>query len=261
MSATCSTAASMPPSSLSPPPPWSLPSAFGIPGTQRVATSDHPLLLGASPGTTGTMSLYFALVALGVSSVHYTRHFNASTQQEITTYADGGGPVPLIRPLFRDTGSPPPVDVLAARRLDLRFLEGTDALLDTPTMEVFYDALATFPKAKVLITAREPLAWAESRRTRHPSDMAPLFPLLGFEAPMAALTAEQAARALALWYRAVSASVPPERLLVLDVFNMSDEELWAKLSNFVEKPLPERDPNTGLLPPFPHQRYGEDVWQ
>ena len=76
---------------------------------------------------------------------------------------------------------------------------------------------------------------------------------------MGALTAEQAATAFALWHRAVSASVPPERLLVLDLFTMGDDELWSKLCAFVGRPLPPRDRASGKLPPFPHQRYGEDI--
>lgn len=222
------------------------------------------MILGASPGTTGTMSLYYALVMLGVSAVHYSRQFNATSGSEITSYADGGGPVPLLRPMFAYHGwapgqAPPPVNVGALRELDLRFLSATDALLDTPAMEVFFDALATFPEARVVITARDPSAWANSRRERHPTDLAPIFPLFGIQAPMGALTAEQSAMAFALWHRAVAASVPAERLLVLDIFAMSDEELWQKLCAFVGKPLPARDAKSGLLPPFPHQRYGEDM--
>ena len=221
--------------------------------------SAHPLLLGASPGTTGTMSLYYALVALGVSTVHYTRQYNASDGSESTSYADGGGPVPLLRPLFAASGAPPPVDLVAARSADLRFLEATDALLDTPSTELFFELLAAFPRARVLVTARDPVQWAASRRARHPTDRAPLFPYLGFDAPMHALSEEQAARAFALWHRAVAGSVPAERLLVLDVFRMSDEELWTKLSDFVGRAPPPRDATTGRLPPFPHQRYGEDM--
>jgi hypothetical protein len=245
-----------------PPPPTT--SWAPLPGIARAETSSHPLILGASPGTTGTMSLYYALMALGVSAVHYSRQFNATAGSEVTSYADGGGPVPLLRPIFSygqwEPGkAPPPVDLGALRSLDLRFLSATDALLDTPAMEVFFDALATFPEARVVITAREPRVWAESRRVRHPTDRAPLFPLLGFDVPMGALSADQSAMSLALWHRAVAASVPPERLLVLDVFSMDDDELWRKLSAFVGRSLPPRDPATGLLPKFPHMRYGEDV--
>ena len=204
------------------------------------------------------MSLYYALVALGISSVHYTRQFNATDGTERTTYAEGGGPVPLLRPLFADSGQPPPVNLGGLSSVDLRFLSATDALLDTPAMEVFFHALATFPNARVVITSRDPRTWAASRRTRHPTDRAPLFHLLGYDAPMAALPAEQAAMAFALWHRTVAASVPAERLLMLDVFSMSDDELWRKLCAFVGRPLPSVD-GTGRLPPFPHMRYGEDL--
>jgi hypothetical protein len=229
--------------------------SFALPGIAPPAgTSAHPLLLGASPGTTGTMSVYYALVMLGVSAVHYSRQYNATDATEANSYAVGGGPMPLLRPLFAATGAPPPVDLAAVRRADLRFLEATDALLDTPSMDMFFEALATFPNARVLLTAREPRQWAASRRARHPTDRAPLFSLLGFDAPMHALSEEQAAMALALWHRAVVASVPAERLLVLDLFAMSDEQLWTQLCAFVDRPLPRRDAS-GQLPSFPHQRY------
>ena len=63
--------------------------SFAIPGRDAPAgTSVHPLLIGASPGTTGSMSLYYALVALGVSAVHYTRQFNATSGHEWTSMID-----------------------------------------------------------------------------------------------------------------------------------------------------------------------------
>ena len=177
---------------------WSLPSVPSAADVAR-ATSAHPLIIGASPGTTGTMSLYFALKMLGISTVHYTRHYNATARAEYTTYGESppGAPVPLIRPLFGDmppTGGPPPLDLPAARHADLRFLNATDALIDTPSMDLFFELLATFPNARVVLTAREPRAWAASRRRRHPSDAAPLFAQLGFAVPVGAVTEDQARR-------------------------------------------------------------------
>ncbi|KOO33528.1 hypothetical protein Ctob_013278 [Chrysochromulina tobinii] len=68
----------------------------------------------------------------------------------------------------------------------------------------------------------------------------------------------QAAAALALWHRVVSASVAPDRLLVLDLFHTPSDELWRQLCNFLDQPLPVA--KDGLsLPPFPHERYGDDV--
>ena len=232
--------------------------ALQIPVAAAPKISSHPLLIGASPGTTGTMSLYYALKQLGLSVVHYSRQYNASTGLEATSYSEGGGPVPLLRPLFHDTQPAPPVNLQFANTADLTFLEATDALIDTPSMELFFSLLAAFPQARVVITAREPLAWAASRSARHPSDRAPLFHLLGLHAPMSALTIDQAAMSLALWQRVVAGSIAAERLLVLDVFHMSSDELWRRLSDFLQRPLPLS--SEGKLPPFPKMGYGEDVW-
>ena len=76
------------------------------------------------------------------------------------------------------------------------------------------------------------------------------------DAPMGALSTDQSAMAFALWHRAVAASVPPERLLILDVFTMPDEELWRRLAEFVGRPVPVDA--SGRLPPFPHEHYGDD---
>ena len=130
-------------------------------------------------------------------------------------------------------------------------------LLTHASQEIFFDLLATFPRARVVLTLRDPLAWAESRRRRHPTDRAPVLPLFGVEAPMGALSAEQAATALALWHKVVAASVPPERLLVLDVFSMPSAELWRRLCAFLQKPLPRDE--AGELPPFPSLGCGDDV--
>ena len=230
----------------------------GLPGiVPAVKISGHPLILGASPGTTGTMSLYYALVMLNVSSVHYSRQYHAPNGTEWTSYEEGGGPVPLLKPLFAASGTPPPVDLAAIKTTDMRFLEGTEALLDTPAMEVFFEALVTFPSAKIILTSREPRQWAVTRRARHPTDRAPLFHNLGIDAPVGALSEDQAAMAFALWQRTVIGSVPAERLLVLDLFSMADEVLWKRLCTFIGKPLPVDE--KGKLPPFPHQHYAEDV--
>ena len=133
--------------------------------------------------------------------------------------------VPLLKPLFAASGTPPPVDLAAIKTTDMRFLEGTEALLDTPAMEVFFEALVTFPSAKIILTSREPRQWAVTRRARHPTDRAPLFHNLGIDAPVGALSEDQAAMAFALWQRTVIGSVPAERLLVLDLFSMADEVL------------------------------------
>jgi len=204
------------------------------------------------------MSLYFALKQLGVSVVHYSRQYNASTGSEATSYNEGGGPVPLLRPLFHNTQPAPPVNLEFASAADLTFLEATDALIDTPAMELFFPLLSTFPEARVILTAREPRGWAASRSARHPSDRSPLFHLLGLHAPMSALTVDHAAMSFALWQRVVAGSVAPERLLVLDVFHMSSEELWRRLSDFVQRPLPFSP--DGSLPRFPKMGYGEDMW-
>ena len=58
-------------------------------------------------------------------------------------------------------------------------------------------------------------------------------------------------------HKLVLASVPAERLLLLDLFNMSSETLWYRLCAFVRKPLP-RDAS-GLLPPFPKMGYEDDM--
>ena len=206
------------------------------------------------------MSLYTALVMINVSSVHYSRMYNASTGVESHTYTrkPPGGPISLLQPLFVDTYPAPPVDLVSAGTMDLRFLSATDALLDTPSMEIFFDVLATFPNARVVITLRDPLEWANARRTRHPTDRTPLFHLLGFEAPLSTLSEAQAAAAFVLWHKAAAASVPSDRLLVLDLFTTPSDELWRQLCSFVDRPLPTGADGSSL-PPFPHERYGDDV--
>lgn len=145
-------------------------------------------------------------------------------------------------------------------QLRSRSRQATEALIDTPSMELFFELLAAFPSARVILTAREPQRWAESRRARHPSDRPPILHMLGapFEQiAVGALSAQQGATLLALWQRLVLGSVPPERLLVLDVFTMASDELWRRLCVFLRRPLPLRE--DGTLPPFPHLSYGEDM--
>ena len=69
-----------------------------------------------------------------------------------------------------------------------------------------------------------------------------MLPQLGFDVPMGAIAAEQAAAAFALWHKAVAGSVAPERLLVLDVFGTPSDELWRQLCAFLGRPPPRDAP-------------------
>lgn len=99
-----------------------------VPVPPPVATSAHPIVLGASPGTTGTMSLFYALKRLNVTTVHYTRLYNASDGSDETTYGapSSGAPLPLLAPLFAAEGRPPPVKfgINLEQSIDLTFLRG-----------------------------------------------------------------------------------------------------------------------------------------
>lgn len=131
-----------------------------VPVPPPVATSAHPIVLGASPGTTGTMSLFYALKRLNVTTVHYTRLYNASDGSDETTYGapSSGAPLPLLAPLFAAEGRPPPVKfgINLEQSIDLTFLRATEALLDTPAMELLFPLLAAFPNARVILTSRDP---------------------------------------------------------------------------------------------------------
>mgnify|MGYP002701152510 CR=1 FL=1 len=136
-----------------------------------------------------------------------------------------------------------------------------DAILDSPAMDHMPWILADYPRAKVILTVRDPHRWA-LRRIRSHRCSAP--PFLAWYMPYKSdrcktpdiIALEHAYIAWYAYIRAlcVARSIP---LLELNLFRQSDTELWTQLRNFLG--ATQRVPNTTFGGPMvdrPKVRHG-----
>ncbi|MFF5106894.1 sulfotransferase family protein [Streptomyces sp. NPDC000134] len=196
-------------------------------------------MIGAGYGRTGTLSMRAALERLGFGPCHH--------MTEVVTN-------PRQMPLWQEALSRDPVDVR-------RVFEGYRATVDFPGCVFWRELLEAWPKAKVVLTVRDPHRWyASARKTifsRHmqqPADPDPdaaafgrfmteeLRPRIldvGGDRPLNELDEDEAVAAFDRHIAEVKAGVPADRLLVFQV-----SEGWGPLCEFLEVPVPDEE--------FPH---------
>ncbi len=207
-------------------------------------------VIGAGFGRTGTLSLHAALEEVGFAPCEH-----------MTNIFDHPGRFALWREAARRKRRGEPIDWE-------QLLGGYQATVDWPGAYFWEELVTAYPDAKVILTVRDPERWYAStrdtiytpRRMETASRLtAALLALVGALAPpvraIARLTDEviwsgtfdgrfedkdHAIRVFTDHTAAVTARVPPERLLVYDV-----KEGWAPLCAFLEVQAPPAQP-------FPH---------
>ena len=185
--------------------------------SRKRPTSLHPLIVGAGEGGTGTRSLADALQLLKLGRVCHYAHPPCDSELLTMDYAK------------------------VAASYDFRKLSAFSAALDTPIPQYLPLILATFPRAVVILTERDPFSWVESRR-KHKRDVpSPMAAIYGSIRSSETLSLRQnsttaalpAAIAYHIYNTYVRCIVPPERLLVLNVFKMCSRDMWAALTSFL----------------------------
>ncbi len=182
------------------------------------------LVIGAGFGRTGTLSMREALVRLGFGPCdHMVENFE---HQERFALWDAA----LRR---KDAGEP----------IDWRpLLTGFRAIVDWPGAYFWEELTASHPRAKVILTVRDPERWYDSMQ-------ATIFSLPDEQRPAVALDMDaytfgdrltDRAHCQAVFARqnqVVQETIAPDRLLVFDV-----KEGWEPLCAFLDVPVPEDNP-------------------
>jgi hypothetical protein len=198
-------------------------------------------VIGAGLGRTGTMSLKVALEQLGLGPCHHAIEiFNDPARVPLWEAALDGQPIGWDR-----------------------LLAGYRSTVDWPACTHYEELIEVYPRAKVVLTVRDPERWYESVRTTiydiHGSSDGP-----GFMPPMEETPPEirparelmdrvifrdtfgnrfgersHAIEVFEAHNAEVERRVPAERLLVYEV-----REGWAPLCDFLEVAVPDA--------PFPH---------
>ena len=234
-----------------------------------IRTVPDPLIIAAGEGTTATRSLAEALGELGIWSAHNGRLFSPPGTKKAVHSKVQLELQELIQPLY--TKKPE-----ENADYDFAGLAGHrwGAIMDTPVPIYLPWLLKAFPQAKVILTVRDPMAWAKSRLDNHEFSPAPLHGLyhgVGYEpkkfatvtvrqheteasiragsagAPATAGKIQQVATAFAMYNTYVACAVrPPQSFLLLNIFESCSEQLWSQISTFLEIKV-----DVSTLPPFP----------
>jgi Sulfotransferase domain len=196
-------------------------------------------VIGAGYGRTGTLSTRAALERLGFAPCHHMAEVITTPQQ---------------MPLWQEALASDPVDVR-------RVFEGYRATVDFPGCSFWRELIDAWPKAKVLLTVRDPHRWyVSAKQTIFAQDIpAPQGPDpdtdafgrfvfeelrprmfdVGGDRPLNEMDEHDAIAAFNRHIAEVKATVPAERLLVYQV-----SEGWGPLCDFLEVPVPDEE--------FPH---------
>ena len=183
-------------------------------------------LIGAGYGRTGTLSLKSALETLGYSKCHH-----------------------MIE-VIRNPGEPEKwLQAIDAKTVNWEsLLEGYEATVDWPACHFYQELADYYPKAKVLLSIRDPFEWFESMsattlgviRKRMQASNAGQPKNLGTElVGNAALggeidDAEHAIRMFNQHTKEVVDIIDSDRLLIYNV-----REGWEPLCQFLDKPVPD----------------------
>ena len=196
-------------------------------------------VIGASVGRTGTYSLKLAVNQLGLGPCHHMEAVLLGIAAQV--------------PLWND--------VLSGRPDWPAVYSGFASAVDWPTACFFRELSAAYPRARFVLTTRDPDKWADSfaatiykligDRDQAPPDKkawldmaAGVIARTGFPA---GLNQEELASAYVAHNEAVKAAVPASRLLVYQV-----KDGWGPLCQFLGVPEPAE--------PFPRTNHRAEFW-
>ncbi|GGD96474.1 hypothetical protein GCM10011515_15430 [Tsuneonella deserti] len=185
-------------------------------------------VIAAGLGRNATLSMKFALEALGFGPCHHMTEVFAAERQQVPLWLEAVRGRPQWDAIF----------------------DGFASTSDYPSATYWREIAAFYPDAKVVLTTREPESWFDSVSTtilspwmQQAHDGTPLGALMQATVydPIGGDVADK--EFVTSWYRArnraVIEGIAPERILQFDV-----REGWEPLSNFLGVPVPSR--------PFPH---------
>ncbi len=183
-------------------------------------------VIGAGYGRTGTLSLKYALEALGFSRCHHMYEVINNPGEDQRWLAAARGE----RVNWDD------------------LLAGYAAAVDWPACHFYRELAAHYPHAKVVLTVRDPMDWFDSmssttlRVIRQGMQSGRIKPEgnLGTELVVKAAfegnidDAEHAVKIFNRHTEEVKAAIDPQRLLIFQV-----NDGWAPLCAFLERPIPD----------------------
>lgn len=196
-------------------------------------------VIGAGVGRTGTYSLKLAINHLGLGPCHHMDEVLHDMSRQVPLWS-----------------------AAALGEADWsKIYDGYKSAVDWPTACFFRELLKEFPKARFVLTLRDPGRWADSfsatiyklleGKDKAPQEMrawlemaSAVIAKTGFPA---GLERDELVHAFNSHNEAVKETIPASQLLVFDV-----REGWGPLCDFLDVPVPESK--------FPRTNHREEFW-
>ena len=196
-------------------------------------------VIGAGVGRTGTYSLKLAINHLGLGSCHHMDEVLHEMSRQVPLWS-----------------------AAALGKADWsKIYSGYESAVDWPTACFFRELLKEFPKARFVLSLRDPSKWADSfgatiyklleGKDQAPQEMRAWLEMAsaviaksGFPA---GLERDELVQAFNSHNEAVKETIPASQLLVFDV-----REGWGPLCNFLDVPVPEGE--------FPRTNHRVEFW-
>lgn len=196
-------------------------------------------VIGAGVGRTGTYSLKLAINQVGLGLCHHMEEVLHDMPRQVPLWSEAVSGKADWRDVYQGYGS----------------------AVDWPTACFFRELLKEYPKARFVLTLRDPERWADSfgatiyklleGKDHAPQEMRAWLEMVtgviartGFPA---GLDHDGLVKAFNAHNEAVKETIPASQLLVFDV-----REGWAPLCDFLEVPVPDGD--------FPRTNHREEFW-
>eukprot|EP00977_Amphora_coffeiformis_P027412 scaffold34609_cov146-Amphora_coffeaeformis.AAC.19 len=242
---------------LCPPPPVVASSSSSSSTTTTTTTmSDRPLILGAGPGTSATRSFALAVGLLGKSVLHYNRarmpfERNGPWKQQMEQRVRG-----VVNVLIRGLREKPAWQSAANQADFISLFDSIDAVFDAPFSFYTLDILRVFPKARLIMTHRDPEVWYERRNAFcHENIRGKCSPFLlrplGIDI-QESLTKEQVVGGFEATEHVLECVVGPDRFLRVDAWSPppppDDGDWLATLARFLNVPLPDKEESHCSVP-------------
>jgi len=211
--------------------PLSLPMEYKPWRLRDLPVSRRALVIAAGMGTTGTHGVVTALEDLGLHGYHF-KSAAASANERAKEHELPA----FISEIVGNLRANASACYEAVEAFDFSQLpSNVDYVGDTPFPELFLDLYTQFPAAKVLLSTRSGLDWAQSRK-KHRTSVPPVLRPCGLST-VTEYEDEDLAQMLETYNDLVRCVVPPENLLEINLFD-SNKDLIDKLAAFLERDLP-----------------------
>jgi hypothetical protein len=215
-------------------------------------TSLRPLIIGVGPGTTATRSFALAVNLLHFSVLHYGAVRGRKGNAMWNTDIKGETNLPRFRVDELGKGTKFREDWDHTADIDFVALYNSmDAIFDWPIQLYAVDILRAYPNAKIIMTHRDPVTYAQKRlhfckMKPKPRECGVPFVLRPLDMYMREMTDDQNVGSFEATEHVLKCLVPAHRYLQVDAWDPPPEGWMPRIADFLNVTMPPPESNCSI---------------